>query len=204
MKSAAIITLTLIATVVVIAFLLVRDFNNDRTTVESSHAKEFIMDTPFKKIQKGLRKGKFEQETMRINNAVMLEQRWIDHDIHFERLLRKDRYWEFKGKMYAKVQVSDPKAGTLQVDLIEDVVFAINRIEIKTQLARPLDVGVTDLKESIIMLPVGETQTNVRLSSYLKLQRYIPKMFKDYAQTELDNASSGAIANMEQAIRSLQ
>ncbi len=161
------------------------------------------MNCPFKTIQKGLKQGKFEKETLRINGAVILEKKWIDQQFHIERILHKDRYWEFRGQLLAKVQVDNPKAGKLTVDLVEEIEFAIDHITIKTTLAKPLEIGLTDMKETISIVPQGDNQTRVKLTTYLKLHRWIPKSWKSFAQEQMDGAANEAIENMTTAINSL-
>jgi len=202
MKNAVTTILVALTVVCVLGFLVFKSVSQT-STIEASHSSQFILNTPFKSVQKSMRRGRFESETLKINNAIMLEKKWIDKNIHFERILRKDRYWEFCGKLLAKVQVDNPRTGRMTVDLIEDIEFAIDHIEIHTQLVKPLDVGVTDLKESISITPYGD-KSLVKVTSYLRLQRFVPKMYKDYAQNELDAASLQAISNMEIALRGLK
>ena len=161
------------------------------------------MNCPFKTVQKGLKQGKFEQETLRINGATIVEKKWTDQQFHIERILRKDRYWEFRGQLHAKVQVDNPHAGKLTVDLVEDIEFAIDHIYITTTLLKPLEIGVTDLKETIVIVPLGNNQTKVTLTSYLKLHRWVPKSWKGYAQEQMDGAANDAIQKMTAAIQSL-
>jgi len=44
------------------------------TVIQESSATQFVLNVPFKEVQKSIRKGNFEQETLKINNAELLQK----------------------------------------------------------------------------------------------------------------------------------
>jgi hypothetical protein len=191
----------IILSVILAGVLIVR--NLPKRVIHESSSTQFVMDCPFADIQKGMRQGKFEQETLKINNAEVLGKEWIDKHFNVQRPLRKDRYWEFSGRLIAKVRVTDSRIGAMEVELIEDIFFAKDRIEIKTQLAHPLPIGVSDLLQEIIIYPEGN-KTVVELNSDITLKRYVPWFLADSARKQVKSATEESIVKMESAIRGLK
>jgi hypothetical protein len=170
--------------------------------VQEASNTEFVMDIPFKEVQKAVRKGQFEQETLRINNAELVSKQWSHKHLDIQRPLKKDRYIEFSGRLFAKVRVDNQHAGKIEVELVEDVCFATDRIEVKTTLARPLAIGVSDMRQEILMTPQGD-KTYVRLSSNITLKRYIPFFMAEYARKQVKTATVDSVQKMEYVIRNL-
>lgn len=195
----------LILLAVLMAVFLVKNIGRflPHTVVQEVTASEFILDTPFADVRRSVRQGKFEKETLRINNAELINKQWVDKSFDIQRPLRKDRYFEFCGRLIAKVRVDNPHAGKLEVELLEDVCFATDRIEVVTRLNRPLPIGVSDLYQSVYLCPEGTDKTKVKLVSQITLKRYIPKFMEKYARGEVKKATEDSIVKMEYAIRSL-
>jgi hypothetical protein len=173
-----------------------------QTTIDETASVEIVIDKPFKDIQKAIRKGNFEEQVLRINNAELISKQWVDRRFNIERPLKKDRYWELAGKIVAQVQVDDPHAGRIQVELVEEVFFAIDRIEVHTRLNRPLDIGVSDIQQTICLTPDGE-QTRVFLANRIILKRFIPPFMKEQIRERVRQSAERSVNSMEQAIRGL-
>jgi hypothetical protein len=175
------------------------------TVVESGRSTEFVLDKPFDDIRKAMRQGRFEKENLKINNAVVLEKRWVDKHFRLERPLLKalrEKKFEFTGTLYAKVYVDSPKAGKITVELVQEIRFAWDGVEIHTTLVKPLDIGLTNMTQDIVLTPMGN-QTKVELKNHMRLQRFIPKSYKDFAQRQMDNAAFESIQKMETVLRGL-
>jgi len=191
----------LVAGIVIMAVLII--VHLPHTVIQESSATQFVLNVPFKEVQKSIRKGNFEQETLKINNAELLQKQWIDRNFNIQRPLKADRYWEFSGRLLAKVRVDNPQAGKMDVELVEDIFFATNRIEVKTQLAKPLAIGVSDIRQEIVIYPYGQT-TRVELSSNITLKRFVPWFMTDYARKQVKSATEQSVSKMESILRNLK
>ena len=191
----------MISAIVVLGMLIA--FNLPQTIFPSEKKHSFILDVPFQKIKKSMLISNFEQETLKINNAELLQKRWIDKNINIQRPLKPDRYFEFSGRLLAKVRVDDPRAGKMDVELVEDIFFSTNKIEIKTQLAKPLSIGVSEIEQEILIYPDGQT-TVVKLRSSITFKRFVPWFLKDYARQQVEDATDSSISKMESTLRNLK
>ena len=192
--------LVLIAVIVLMTVFIYK--NMPHSIVREASAIEFVMDTPFKEVQKSVRRGNFEQETLRINNAEMASKQWQDKHLDIRRPLKPDRHIEFTGRLLARVRVNNEKAGKIEVDLVEDICYATDRIEVKNALARPLAIGVSDMRQEILMIPNGD-KTYVKLSSNITLKRFIPFFMVEYARKKVKAATVDSVQKMEYVIRNL-
>lgn len=194
--------LVLIAVIVLMTVFICK--NMPHSIVREATSTEFVMDTPFKEVAKSVRKGRFEQETLKINNAELVSKQWIDKHLDIRRPLKPDRHIEFTGRLIAKVKVNNEKAGKIEVELMEDICFATDRIEVKNTLVKPLAVGVSDLRQEIHMTPSEDgSKTCVKLSSDITLKRFIPFFMVDYAKREVKAATVDSVQKMEYVIRNL-
>jgi len=192
--------LVLVAVIVLMMVFIYK--NMPHSIVQEASETEFVMDTPFKEVQRAVRKGQFEQETLRINNAELVSKQWSHKHLDIQRPLKKDRYIEFSGRLFAKVRVDNQHAGKIEVELVEDICFATDRIEVKNALARPLAIGVSDLRQEILMTPQGD-KTYVKLRSNITLKRYIPFFMVEYARKQVKAATVDSVQRMEYVIRNL-
>lgn len=193
--------LFLISTIVFLMMIIV--FNLPQTIISFEGNHSFVLNVPFKEIKKSMLISNFEQETLRINNAELLQKRWMDKNINIQRPFKSNRYFEFSGSLLAKVRVDDPRAGKMDVELVEDIFFSTNKIEIKTQLAKPLSIGVSEIEQEILIYPDGQT-TFVKLRSSITLKRFVPWFMKDYARQQVKDATDSSISKMESTLRNLK
>ena len=193
--------LVLVALVILMGVFIWK--NLPKSTIQEATQTEFVTETSFKDIQRAMRKGNFEQETLRINGAELVSKQWLDKHFNIQRPLRKDRHWEFSGRLLAKVRVDNQHAGKMEVELVEDIFFATDRIEVKTRLAKPLGIGVSDIYQEICIVPEGE-KARVKLSSQITLKRFVPFFMKDYATKEVKGATVDSVSRMETVIRNLK
>lgn len=171
-------------------------------TLEVCRRKQIVVDKDFTSLRKSLVQGKFEKEILRINNATMVRQNWINKNFQIQRLIGKDKYWEFCGTLYAQVKV-EHQGSPMIVDLEHDVVVATNKIELKSTLIRPLEIGVTDLQENIFMRPYGN-KTLVQIEVSMRLHRFVPFFMHEYAKQSLMKAADDSANAFETAIKSLE
>lgn len=171
-------------------------------TVEVSRRKQFVIDRDFVSVRKSLSQGKFEEEILKANNAVMIEKKWINKGFHIERPLKKDRYWEFNGSLLAKIGVNNPRTGQMTVELKHDVLVTTETIQLEANLVRPLEIGLTDLREKIVMVPQGD-KTLVRIEVAMRLSRFVPGFFREYAQKQLMQAADNSVDTFESVVKNL-
>ena len=188
--------------VVIFAILAAGYFCLPKYTVEVCRKKQFVIDKDFVSVRKSLSQGKFEEEILKANNAVMIEKTWINKGFHIERPLKKDRYWEFNGSLLAKVGVNNPRTGQMTVELKHDVLVTTDAIQLEANLARPLEVGLTNLRQKIVMVPQGD-KTLVRIEVSMRLSRFVPGFFREYAQKQLMQAADSSVDAFESVLKNL-
>lgn len=171
-------------------------------TVEVCRRRQFVVDRDFVSMRKSLSQGHFEEEILRANNATVIQKSWINTGIHVERPLQKDRYWEFSGVLQAKVGVNDSKNGQMTVDLQHKVLVASEQINLETTLIRPLEVGVTDLRQKIHMKPYGN-KTFIKVEVAMRLHRFVPYFMQRYARESLMKAVDRSADTFEVVIKNL-
>lgn len=187
---------------VIFALLAAGYFSLPKYTAEVCRRKQFIVDRDFVSMRKSLSQGRFEEEILRANNAVMIQKSWVDKGFHIERPLKKDRYWEFSGVLHAKVGVNDPHTGQTTVDLQHVVLVTTDKIELEATLMRPLEIGVTDLRQKIYMEPHGD-KTLVRIEVAMRLHRFVPNFMQKYAKESLMKAADNSVNTFETVITNL-
>lgn len=188
--------------VIIFVILVAGYFCLPKYTVEACRRKQFLIDKNFVLVRKSLSQGKFEEEILKANNATMIEKRWINKGFHIERLLKKDRYWEFNGSLIAKIAVTNPKTGSTIVELKHDVLVTNEKIQLEANLMRSLEVGLTDLNQKILLVPQGD-KTLVRVEVSMRLSRFVPPFMKEYAQTQLIQAVENSVDTFEAVIANL-
>jgi hypothetical protein len=200
MRQVGIVALMLVVGILTIGGLICI---SPKYTALANRKTTFVLDRSFEDMRKSLSQGRFEEEILKSNNATMVSKTWHRSDLRIQRPLSKDRYWEFNGVMTARVQVDHPQAGQFVVDMRHKLHVAKDSIEIEANLERPLEVGITDLRERIVMYPNGPNQTVVELEIGMKLQRIVPSFMREYAQTQLNNAADRSITNLQQVLQNL-
>lgn len=189
--------------VCILVFLVIAVKSTPCRIVTETSSTDFVFDLPFKEVQKMLILGKFERENLRINNAEVLEKKWLDKSFLIQRPFKSDRHWEIEARLLAKVRTNDPKLGKVEVDLVEDILFGNDRIEIITQLGKPLSSGVSSFHEEIIMTPL-DNKTAVSLKSTITVQRFISWFAGDSVSEQVKGATEDSVRKMEIVIRSLK
>lgn len=174
-----------------------------QTQVQEQLSHEFVLDLPFSDIRRTILQGRFEQETLRINESEMIAKKWTDIHVDLQRPLRSNRHFEFNGRMTARVRVKTPQLGKIEIDLIEDVCIATDRIEVITRLDKPLSIGISDIEQSIFIIPEGD-KSKIELKNKIILKRYIPGFMENYVRSEVKKATEDSITKMEYVIRNLK
>jgi len=187
---------------VIFALLAAVYFSLPKYTTEVCRRKQFVVNKDFVSMRKVLSQGKFEEEILKANNATMIQKTWIDKSFHIERPLKKDRYWEFNGVLQAKVGVNNPKTGQMTVDMQHNVLVTTDKIDLEAKLMRPLDIGITDLRQKITMVPYGD-KTLIKVEVAMRLHRYVPKFMREYANKSLMEAADNSVETIEAVIISL-
>lgn len=173
------------------------------TIVQEDSQREFVLDSSFTDIRRTILQGRFEQETLRINESEMIAKKWTDIHVNLQKPLQKDRFFEFNGRMLARVRVNTPQLGKIEIELIEDVCIATDRVEVITRLNKPLPIGISDIVQSIYIYPENN-KTKVELKDKIILKRYIPGFMEKQVRDEVKKATEDSIAKMEDAIRNLK
>lgn len=187
---------------VIFAILAAGYFCLPKYTVEVCRKRQFLINQDFASVRKSLAQGKFEEEILKANNATMIEKQWINKGFHIERPLKKDRYWEFNGSLLAKIGVNNPKTGPMTIELKHDVLVTTEKIQLEANLVRPLEVGLTDLNQKILLIPHGD-KTLVRVEVSMRLSRFVPPFMREYAQTQLIQAAENSVDTFETVITNL-
>jgi hypothetical protein len=90
--------------------------------------------------------------------------------------------------------------GTLHIE--QTVTLRRDEILTTVRLDRPMKVGVTDWDQVIRIVPEGNrTKFTIRL--YAKLSRPIPRMFKGYAEDQMNDAADVAVYGLEPLLRQM-
>lgn len=172
-------------------------------TIHTQRTRTFVLDRDFQEVRKSFVKGRFQEEILRVNNAQLLKKTWIDKKLSIQKPLRYDRYWSFDGEMLATIQVAADGQKPITVEMVHDIHVAKDAIAIKATLAKPLEIGVTNLYQELEILPDGPGKTKVIVSVYIKLQRFIPSPWRDYAEKQVATAADSSVSNFEQVIRAM-
>ena len=191
---------TTVAVLLVLGMVGIAAVLTAKNYVAEAHRKvTFTVDKDFVGIRNAIVSGRFEEEVMRINGTTLVSKEWNSVRLSLQRPLQKDRYWEFDGIMSAKI--SSDKTGIMEME--QQVHVAKDVVDIKTTLLKPLEVGVTDLRERIYLQPAGEGKTDVVLMVYIKLQRYVPSFLKKHAQGEIDREADKMMSDTEVVLKDL-
>jgi hypothetical protein len=168
-----------------------------KKTIEAGGSKTFVVNKSFSEIKKILIKGKFEEEILKANHATILEKKWVDMNFHLKGM-------EFRGKLNARVSVNNPKIGTIVVNLTHTIHVNKEMIDVKAELNKPLDVGLTEFKQHILIQPNDENSVKISIKNYLKLQRSMPEFLRNYAQQQMNDSSQQGLDNLERIIKDLK
>lgn len=191
-----IITISVLFILCTIGYFCIPKYN-----IEVCRRKQVILEKDFVSIRKALSQGKFEEQILQANNAIMIQKSWTDKNFQIQRLIGKDKYWEFSGTLYAQVQV-ESQGKPMVVELQHDVLVSTTKIELEATLIRPLEIGVTDLRQKIFMKPIGH-KTLVQIEVAMKLHRFVPFFMHEYAKQALMKAADNSANIIESAIKDL-
>jgi hypothetical protein len=131
------IKLTLLLLFLALALALNEYYQNKysiKKTIETEKSLSFLVDKEFSLIRKSLVQGKFEEEILKINNATVLEKKWNDLNLHLERPLRKDRYWDLKGNMVAKIKINNDNTGKEEIEMNHNIEVGSSNVKILCSL----------------------------------------------------------------------
>lgn len=169
-------------------------------TVEAERTISFVMDRSFEDTRKAIARGRFQDEILKINNAILIQKDWTNKNISIQRPLSPDVYWSFDGEMVAKIQIGDPPA---LMEMLHKVHVSTETVKIEATLKKPLDIGITDLKQNIAILPDGEGKTKVDVTVYIKLQKTMPSWMTFVADKKINTAADESVQKFEQVIRTM-
>lgn len=176
---------------------------NIKKSVETVKGVEFKVERSFDSVRKSLIEGKFEEEILKINNAIIISKEWTNKKLYLERPLRRNRYWEFDGTMIAKVRINEENVGVEEVEMKHNIEVRDKSITINASLDSPIKkIGLTKLDQNIT---IEESDKSVLVKSCvaMKVQRLIPIFMEKYAQEQLDKAAENYLQKIENAIKGL-
>lgn len=168
--------------------------------VEVERSTSFVMDRSFEDVRKAISRGRFQDEILKINNATLIQKEWSNKNISVHRPLSPDIYWSFDGQMTAKIQIGEPPA---LMEMIHKVHVSTEAVKIEATLKSPLDIGITDLKQNISILPDGEGKTKVDVNVYIKLEKTMPSWMTFLADKKINAAADESVQKFEQVIRTM-
>lgn len=175
---------------------------NINKSVETSKDITFLIKRDFESIRKSIVEGKFEEEILKINNAVVIEKNWTDKMLHLERPFRLKR-WEFSGTMFAKIKINNEDIGKENIDMKHSVEISNSDIRIVASLENPIKkIGLATLEQKI-KLNKKEKETLADVSVSMKIERLIPGFMEKYAKEELDKTAENYLKKIEEAINNL-
>lgn len=165
--------------------------------IEAQRETVFYVNKPYQEVAKSLVTNKVMECILDANGATLLQQTWVDRKFGIQRPLNpKLRTWQFAGTANAQVLVRNPDVGQIPVSLIQDIDANQDRILVRTRLAQPLAVGITDLEQYIFIENQGD-QTKVTFRLYMKLHRRVPAFARDYANKRVQQAADNQVAVFE-------
>jgi len=201
------IKLTLLLLFLVLALALNEYYQNKysiKKTIETEKSLSFLVDKEFSLIRKSLVQGKFEEEILKINNATVLEKKWNDLNLYLERPLRKDRYWDLKGNMIAKIKINNDNTGKEEIEMNHNIEVGSSNVKILASLENPIEkIGLTTLEQEIKLEPGQQNKTIANVRIKMKVKRMIPSVMEKYAQEKLDSAANDYIEKTKHIIESM-
>lgn len=185
-----------------IAILGTMVYFSPRYVVKAYKEESFLMEREFLEFRNSIAQSRFQEEIMEANNATLVSSNWSRADLILERPLQPDRYWAFNGVLNAKVAIKHPSMGQIVVDLNQKICVAKDEITIFAELNKPLDVGVTDLKQKISIKPEGQ-KTRVFLNIEIELSLPIPNPLKTYVNTKLEDEATHSLEDLKLALKNV-
>lgn len=171
-------------------------------TVEAYREHQFVINKSITEVQMALGKDDIMQKLLDANNARVLEQRWVDGDIHIQRpFSREHRKWNLSGTFFIKVAIQDPLAGELILDLQQKLDISREYIHVDLCLDKPMNIGVTDMRQVIKFEKHGEDQTIISMKVYLRFCRKVPSFLQDFTYSKVHESADMIIKQFEPLLR---
>lgn len=166
-------------------------FCSPKHTIEVYRNHSFYVDKEFPDVRRALYRQDFVKEVLEIHDAELVSKKWIRHDLEIRRPLLQES--EYSGVMLI-VARSKKGYGTLHIE--QTVTLRRDEILTTVRLDRPMKVGVTDWDQEIRIVPDGN-RTKFTIKLYAKLSRPIPRIFKGYAEEQMNHAADTAVYGLQ-------
>jgi len=175
---------------VVTSLILFGIFTPTRT-VEVYREHSFVVDRNFKEVRRVLFNQDLVTEILESHGAKLISKEWVEHDFLIQRPLMTS--WEYNGTMLIVAKLDFPRE---TIHMKQEISLRSDEIYAKSNLDRPLKVGVTDWDQEIWIVPHGD-KTEIRTTIYAKLSRPIPKVFMKMAKDQMNFAVDDMIAKFQ-------
>jgi len=130
-------------------------------------------------------------EVIKAHGGEVISKNWIKHDFTIKMPLRTS--WEYSGTMLIIAKLDYPRE---IMHMKQEFALSPTVIYAKSNLDRPLKIGVTDWDQEIRIVPYGE-KTKVEIKLYAKLSRPIPKIYMKTAKDQMNFAADDMMAKLQ-------
>jgi hypothetical protein len=159
-------------------------------TVECYRTHSFLINREFKEVRLAYFKQDLTTEVIEAHGGEVIEKNWIKHDFTIKMPLRSS--WEYSGTMLVVAKLDYPSE---IMHMKQTFHVRPDEIYAKSNLDRPLAVGVTDWDQELRIVPwEGKTRVDIRL--YTRLSRPIPRVYVPSATKQMNTAADEMVANL--------
>lgn len=181
--------------IIALSFILI-SFLIPKYECVSNAKEEFIVSKSFNEMRQFVIFGGFAQEIAKSNNAKIISQETKDSNFRIFKPFATDRDWEGQHKSLLKISICAPNHGFIEVNMLQTITIGKNNIQIISELDKPLSVGVTELKQEIIILPKNNN-CHVSVNCYIKLKRRLPFFIKEYAKKQIEQTTQDSVKSLK-------
>lgn len=182
-----------VAAVVLLSFIGLTIATMPLHTSQTELRNQFVLQEEFKKVRKTLQKVDIATEALAMNDGKLLYEETVYRDIDLNGL----RNWEFRQITHIGAEIE----GTT-LHLQSDTHAVPSSIDVLVTLRQPNnEVGLQQLRQSIRIVPMGETQTLVTHESLVSVTRKCPTRFQPYMDKKVQEAVAKDIQTVEYLMR---
>jgi hypothetical protein len=166
-------------------------------TVECYREHTFVIDRDFKDVRRAYCQQDLVKEVLEAHGAKLISKNWIKHDFTIKMPLRTS--WEYSGTMLIVAKLNCPRE---TMHMKQEISLRPTEMYAKTNLDRPLEIGVTDWDQEILIVPYGD-RTKVEIKLHTRLSRFIPRIFMETAKDQMNFAADDMIAKLQPLLTEL-